>query len=54
MCVVLKKKNVENVLIFIYFQMSDVLDILDIERPQTPEISKESILGENKKVSFKY
>ncbi|GIY88461.1 DNA methyltransferase 1-associated protein 1 [Caerostris darwini] len=29
--------------------MSDVLDILDIERPQTPEISKESILDGRKK-----
>lgn len=28
--------------------MSDVLDILDIERPQTPEISKESILDGRK------
>lgn len=25
--------------------MSDVLDILDVERPNTPEVSKESILG---------
>lgn len=29
--------------------MSDVLDILDVERPQTPEISKESIMGKEKK-----
>ncbi|GFT91027.1 DNA methyltransferase 1-associated protein 1 [Nephila pilipes] len=29
--------------------MSDVLDILDVERPQTPEISKESILDGRKK-----
>ncbi|XP_042894974.1 DNA methyltransferase 1-associated protein 1 [Parasteatoda tepidariorum] len=29
--------------------MSDVLDILDVERPQTPEISKESIIGNDSK-----
>lgn len=29
--------------------MSDVLDILDIERPHTPEISKESILSDGRK-----
>ncbi|KAG8192211.1 hypothetical protein JTE90_009971 [Oedothorax gibbosus] len=29
--------------------MSDVLDILDVERPHTPEITRESIIGDRKK-----
>jgi len=28
--------------------MADVLDILDLERPNTPEVTKESIMGTQK------
>ena len=33
--------------------MSDVHDILELERPATPEISKDAILGIKKEVPFK-